>query len=149
MASTGLTMVAVLLSLQADAGRGTENTVTEPDVAASYADAVDGAEVMMSPKHYRAVRAVERYREGAQARALTASEREFMNFDIHIPGADLVARDSWLTAAEKKTCYLVELFPRYQPGEKVVLDSRPRAGRIARYAVRKSDFTVVRAALAP
>jgi hypothetical protein len=117
------------------------------DTAVSFTDAVDSAGVFMSPLQYRAIQAVERYRSTFQSPGLTASERDLMNFDIWVLSPEEASSETWIGRKQASTSYLITLAPRYRRGEPVRTDRRAQAGRIAKYAIRKSDFVVVSSAI--
>jgi hypothetical protein len=130
-----------------DAGPSAEAEIqaaTKGDLAWSLTAAVDERGVLLSPKGYRAIQAVERHRRGAQWKALTVAERNFDNFDIAVNAPE---RALSLRGDEKGTCYEIVLWPRLAPGEKVILDTPAKAGRSAVYVVRKSDSRILRAEL--
>jgi hypothetical protein len=115
--------------------------------ATAYLNAADAAAVSLSSTHYRVIKAVEHYRDSVQKKLLSATEREFRNFDIHIEALKDLGKNEWLNEQEKASCYLVYLFPRPEPNEETFLHRSPKAGRIAKYAVRRTDFAIVRGAL--
>jgi hypothetical protein len=117
---------------------------SDRDPVAERHEGVDRREVYLSPKAYRAIRAVEVYREGTQRHQLTNDERDFDNFDIFVQ--DGSAGYSF-SEDVKEPSYLVSLYPRLQPGEPYAFDYLPRIGRIAVYLVRKSDYGIIRSKL--
>lgn len=111
-------------------------------------DSVDNAEVnLLSPKHYRAIRAIEAYRESSQREALSPEEKDIMNYNFHITGSNVMTKEEWLTESEKKSCYAIYLYPRGRRGQKVTLHRSGSGMRIAKYAIRKDNYAVVRAVL--
>jgi hypothetical protein len=130
-----------------DAGEVSSSEPLSGDVdLATFANQLmDSTEVELSPKMFRAIQAVERYRAQVQRKLLTSDEAVFDNFNIRVkPGESSIG---WLTGGEKKTCYLVVLSPRFQPGEVVAMDRHAKIGRVSLYAVRKSDYQIIRTQL--
>jgi hypothetical protein len=116
-------------------------TMQGGDTAAAMMATVDDSAASISPKMYRAIAAIEAYRRSVQRKSLTPDERVFDNYYFGINARD---KTMWLKPEERETCYEIVLWPRYRPGEKVIIDVPPKVGRSAVYAVRKSDFRVVR-----
>ena len=124
--------------------RAADSVAPQVDTAKTLNDVSEANEVLLSARMYNAIRAVESYRNSIQRKALDANELAFDNFDIRvIPGE----KSTWLKKTEADTCFAVVLEPKLKQGEKVFLDGPRALGRMAGYAVRKSDFVVVRSEL--
>jgi hypothetical protein len=114
------------------------------DLATAINESIDSTEIDLSPRMFRAIQAVERYRMQSQRKQLTAEEAVLDNFNITVkPGS----ASKWLPEPERKLCYLVVLTPRFRPGEKVATDRHGKVGRVSLYAVRKANYDVVRSHL--
>ncbi len=115
---------------------------TAGDLATSINEGVDGSDARISAGMYRAIKAIESYREQVQKAELTSNERQLGNFNISFRSKrnSLFLRDE-----ERETCYEIVLSARFLPGEKVLMDIPGVLGRSAAYAVRKSDYRVLRA----
>jgi hypothetical protein len=117
----------------------------EVDLATSINEMIDSAEIRISPKMYRAIQAVERYRNQVQKTQLTPSETNLDNFNITITPATTAPATSWLSDTDKKCCYVVVLSPRLAKGERVATDRHGKVGRVSVYGVRKTNYEVVQA----
>lgn len=120
---------------------------TSGDTASAMNLVVDRGEATLSPGMLQAIRAVETYRGRVQAKALTRTERDFGNFNIHVYTENDATPIKWLREEEQGNCYVVNLSARRLPGEVIYTDTYPKLGRSATYAVRKSDFKVIRSDL--
>lgn len=150
-----LSLIGGLLSASGDAGP-TANQVPEylqaeikramaGDLATSMNAAMDNSEAMLSSGMYRAIQAVQAYRNREQKAVLTNSERDFNNFNIKVMTESDDTPGKWLRESERRHCYMVRLSARRMPGEPIYTDTPARLGRTAFFAVRKSDFRIVRA----
>jgi hypothetical protein len=113
-------------------------------LAAELNAASEAKRVLLSARMYLAIKSVEAYRNGAQSVQLRNSERNTSNFDIEVtPGG----KSAWLRPDEKETHFEVVFAPRFLLGEKATIDGPRALGRVAIYAVKKSDLQITRAAL--
>jgi hypothetical protein len=111
------------------------------------AEAIDSMTITLSPKYYKAIAAVYEYRRTKQSAVLTNKERDMMNFDIQVLGRDRMAAESWLSQQERAGCYVIFLAGRYRRGEEIIAERGAEVGRSTKYAVRKTDYAVVKAAI--
>jgi hypothetical protein len=116
-----------------------------PNLASEMVRQIDSATIVISPKYFRAMTAVAEYRRRNQRVVLTPSERDLMNFFFQVFGPERNSAEEWLTSQQKRDCLVIALVARPAPGEPIMLDAHARAGRTVLYAVRKSDYVVVRA----
>jgi expansin (peptidoglycan-binding protein) len=103
-----------------------EAVMNKGDTATAMTEGVDNSGVWLSPKAFRAIEAIEKYRRQVQWKELTSAERVFENFDYQVNARD---KTLWLKGDERQTCYEIVLWPRYSPGEKVVFDVHPKVCR--------------------
>jgi hypothetical protein len=115
---------------------------SEKDLAASINESIDSSEIRLSPKMFRAIEAVEKYRLKRQRRQLSRAELDLENFNITVSAKD---HHNWLPARERGFCYIVVLAPRFRPGEVVAFDRHASIGRASVYGVRRSGYEVVAA----
>lgn len=120
---------------------------TSGDTASAMNLVVDRGEATLSRGMLQAIRAVENYRARVQAKVLTRTERDFGNFNIHVYTQNDATPIKWLREEEQGNCYVVSLSAQRLPGEVIYTDTYPKLGRSATYAVRKSDFKVIRSDL--
>lgn len=149
-----LSLFGALFSASGDSGpvpnKGTDDLqaqirkATEGDLATSMNEATDRGEAILSPGMYRAIQAVQGYRSLQQKRTLTGGERNFANFNISVYTESADTSVKWLDEGERPNCYVVRLSARRLPGEIIYTDTPPKLGRTAFYAVRKSDFRILR-----
>jgi hypothetical protein len=114
----------------------------EKDLATAINESIDSSEIDLSPRMFRAIEAVERYRLKRQRQKLSRAELDLENFNIRVTAKDDY---NWLPARERGLCYIVVLSPRFRPGEVVATDRHASIGRVSVYGVRRSGYEVVAA----
>lgn len=128
-------------ALKGDTGR----ILIEQDEASMLNAVAESSRTVVSGRTYMAMAAVVKFRLGRQRAKLRPAELVVENFEVAVVRGDIDHPNvKWLRPEEKAQCFLVELIPKYKVGEEVRLDDPRKDIRRASYAVRMSDYAVIR-----